>query len=160
MHFLHKSSSKLCRERLKDEASTRIVDHLQQNTKQYLTKKKPHEILWRSTSKSLLEMSRLDSANRQKNQNFEVNLKRKLTLELWPQKDVVICACGQRMDRFGDHAFRCNHTSETTMSNEIRDGIIRLLKNLLPTVHSYNILNRCACHVHLISSPLRTGRRY
>ena len=79
-------------------------------------------------------MSRTDASHRQKNQNFEINLKRKLRLELWPQEDVVTCKCGQRMDRFGDHAFCCTHISKTTMSNEIRDGIIRLLKTILLTV--------------------------
>ena len=55
-------------------------------------------------------------------------------MELWPQDDVVTCKCGQRMDRFWDHAFCCTHISKTTMSNEIRDGIIRLFKTILLTV--------------------------
>ena len=93
-HFLHKSSPKLCRERLKDEASIQIVEYLQQNTKRYLTKKKLHEILQPSTSKSLLEMSRLGAAYRQKNQHFKINLKWIFRLKLWPQKDVIVCACG------------------------------------------------------------------
>jgi hypothetical protein len=38
-HFIHKSPPKSCRERLKDEASMRIVEFLQSSTKHYLTKK-------------------------------------------------------------------------------------------------------------------------
>ena len=79
-------------------------------------------------------MSRSEPSHRQKNQNFDVNLKCKLRLELWPTDDVVTCACGQRMDRFGDHAFCCTAVKKTTMSNEIRDGIIRLFQRILPTV--------------------------
>ena len=97
-------------------------------------KEKLIEILESSTSKSLLEMSRTDASHRQKNQNFKINFKRKLRLELWPQEDVVTCKCGQRMDQFGDHAFCCTHIFKTTMSNEIRDGIICLFKTILLTV--------------------------
>ena len=127
-HFIHKSSPESCRKFLKDEASMRIVKFLQSSTKHYLTKKTLNEILQPSTAKSLLEMSRTNASHRQKNQNFEINLKQKLRLELWPQEDVVTCKCGQRMDLFGDHAFCCTHISKITMSNETRDSIIRLLK--------------------------------
>jgi hypothetical protein len=118
-HFLHKSSPNTCKERIKDEAANRITTFLLHNTKDFLTKNKLLEILQPRTAKSLIEMSRSEPSHRQKNQNFDVNLKRKLCLELWPTDDVVTCMCGQRMDRFGDHAFCCTAVKKTTMSNKI-----------------------------------------
>jgi len=79
-------------------------------------------------------MSRAEPSHRQNNQNFDINLKHKLRLELWPEDDVVTCACMPRMDRFGDHAFCYSHVKKTAMSNEIRDGIMHLFKRILPTV--------------------------
>ena len=133
-HFLHKSSPNTCKEQIKDKPANRITTFLLHSTKDFLTKKKLLEILQPRTSKSLIEMSRAEPSHRQKNQNFDINLKRKLRLELWPEDDAVTCAYGQRMDIFGDHAFCCSHVKKTTMSNEIRDGIIRLFKHILPTV--------------------------
>jgi len=100
-------------------------------------KKELKEILQPSTSKSFLETSRLDSTNRLK-QLFGITLKWKLRLELWPKEDIVTCACGQHMYRFRDHTFCCNRISKTTMSKEIRDVIIRLLKILLPTARMFS----------------------
>jgi len=65
-HFLHKTSPKICRERLIGKSSIRVVEYLQQHTNHYLTKKELKEILQPSTSKSFLETSRLDSTNRLK----------------------------------------------------------------------------------------------
>ena len=65
-HFLHKSSPKICRESLKEEASMRIMEFLQKTIKHYLAKQKLKEIVQPSTSKSLIEMSRLDFTHRQK----------------------------------------------------------------------------------------------
>ena len=80
-------------------------------------------------------MSRSDVENRQTIGNFVINLKRKLRLELWPNDEVVTCACGQRMDAWGDHAFGCTVVTKTTItSNDIRDGLIKLLRRLLTTV--------------------------
>ena len=107
--------------------------HKKKSTKHIITKRKLREILQPSTSKSLLEMSRMDTAHRQKPDNFEINLKRKLRLELWPEDDVTMCSCGQIMDNFGDHAFCCKTNVKTTMHNEIRDGIFNLFKRILPT---------------------------
>ena len=79
-------------------------------------------------------MSRQDPESRQKNENFLINLKRKLCLELWSNKETVICAYGQQMDACGDHACCCEVITKTTISDEIRDGIIRLLQHLLIAV--------------------------
>ena len=77
-HFLHKSSPNTCKEQIKDKASSRITTFLLHNTKDFLTKKKLLEILQPRPSKSLIEMSRAEPSHRQKNQNFHINLKRKL----------------------------------------------------------------------------------
>jgi len=113
-HFLHKSSPNTCKDRIKNEAANRITTFLLHNTKDFLTKTKLLEILQPRTSKSLIEMCRAEPSHRQKNENFHINLKRKLRLELWPDDDVVTCACGQRMDRFGDHAFCYSHVKKNT----------------------------------------------
>ena len=79
-------------------------------------------------------MSRSDVENRQKIENFVINLKRKLRLDLWPNDKVVTCACNQRVDAWGDHAFCCTAVTKTTMNNDIRGGLIKLLWRLLTTV--------------------------
>ena len=134
-HFLHKSSPNTCKDQIKAKAANRITTVLLHNTKDFLTKKKLFEILKPRTSKSLIEVWRAKPSHQQKNENFHINLKRKLWRELWLEDgNEVTCACGQRMDRFGDHAFCWSHIKKTAMSNTIRDGIIRLFKRILPTV--------------------------
>ena len=56
-----------------------------------------------------------------------------MRLPLWPDNDVTVSGCGQTVDAYGDHAFCCTSNTKTTMSNEIRDGLIRVLGRLLPT---------------------------
>ena len=63
-----------------------------------------------------------------KSKNFQINLKHKLRLELWPDEEMVICAYGQQMDIWGDDVFYCTIITKTTMTNESRDEIIRLLQ--------------------------------
>lgn len=133
-HFIHKSSPNTCKDRIKSEASRRVLNFLEHNMKEGLSKQKLKELTQVSTSKSLLDMSRSQASSRQKNDNFIINLKRKLRLELWPNGDQVICKCGQVMDPFGDHAFNCTCCSKKAMHDEIRDGLITLLQRLLKTV--------------------------
>ena len=85
-----------------------------------MMQKKLDELLQPSTFKSLVDMSRSDVENRQKIENFVINLKQKLVLELWPNDGVVTCACGQHMDMdaWGDRAFCGTVVTKTTMSND------------------------------------------
>ena len=109
--------------RSSQQSSILLIQHPYQQIHQ----EKLGKILQRSTSKSLLEMSQQDPENGQNNENFLINLKHKLCLELWPNDETVICACGQQMDIWGDLDFCCKIITKTTMSNETRDGIYRLL---------------------------------
>ncbi len=132
-HFIYRSSPKTCKERLKDEAASRVRSWLQRNLKCKITKAKLDDLLQPSTAKSLTEMPRSEPSNRQKNKNFTINLKRKLRLYLWDRRISVRCKCGEVMDHYGDHAFACT-ASKTTMHNQIRDGLVELLQRLLITV--------------------------
>jgi len=131
-HFLFESSPNTCKERIRDAAARRIRND---NLPQFLSpiaKAKIGEILEPSTSKALLDMPRIDAKNRQNNVHFLINLKRKLRLELWDKP--VRCSCGDIMDVWGDHAFNCKSNTKTQMSNQIRDGIVKLFTRILYTV--------------------------
>ena len=132
-HFLYRSSPNTCKERLKDEASIRIMRFIKQELNHDLTNKKLGEILLPSTSKSLTEMPRSDPDNRMSNEHFQIILTRKLRMSLWPEADTITCICGEQMDSFGDHAFCCTKIVKKSMSDEIRDGLIRIFKRLLVT---------------------------
>ena len=133
-HFLYKSSPNTCKERLKDEASIRIMRFIKRELNHDLTNKKLGEILLPSTSKALTEMPRSDPDNRMKNEQFQICLTRKLRMSLWPDAESVICICGEEMDVFGDHAFCCTKIVKKNMSDEIVNGLIRILKRILVTV--------------------------
>ena len=92
------------------------------------------EILLCSTSKALTEMPHSDPDNRMANDHFQITLTRKLRMPLWPTHDSITCACSQQIDAFGDHAFCCKKIVKNSMSNEIRDGFIRIFKRLFPSV--------------------------
>ena len=61
-------------------------------------------------------------------------LKRKLRLELWPGEEMPVCFCGKRMDKYGDHVLSCCRHCKTPMHNKIRDGLMRILGEVLMTV--------------------------
>ena len=61
-------------------------------------------------------------------------LKRKLRLELWPECLAPVCACGQKMDLFGDHCLSCCSHCKTPLHNQVRDGLWDLFKELFHTV--------------------------
>lgn len=132
-HFIYDASPKRCKEILRDVAATRVKGFLRFALRDSVTDAKLDEILQRTTSLSLLDMPRSEPCNRQKNDQWLVSLKRKLRLELWPKEDTVMCACGRPMDHFGDHALSCRKHNKGTMSNAIRDGIIRVFKRILLT---------------------------
>ena len=76
------------------------------------------DLLEPKMSASLLDMGQLNPKHRQKNEDFTTMLKRKLRLELWPECLSPICACGQRMDLYGDHCLSCKKHCKTAMHNE------------------------------------------
>ena len=80
-------------------------------------------------------MSRLFPQNRLKNKLFNINLKRKLRLDLWHEPGAHKCPlCGRDTDRKGDHLFRCTKISKIHLHNQWQDGLRELLKEILPLV--------------------------
>ena len=133
-HFMFHSSVNTCKERIRDEAGRRIRNDTLPNLLGEIAKIKLDEILEPKTSKSLLDMPRAEASNRQSNIIFELNLKRKLRLPLWPTEAPVKCSCGDIMDPWGDHAFCCSSNNKGPMHNQIRDGIIKLFQRILQTI--------------------------
>lgn len=134
-HFMFHSSPNTCKERIRDEAARRIRQDTLPNLLGDIAKLKLDEILEPKTSKALLDMPRIDASNRQPNVIFELNLKRKLRLPLWPSEAPVKCSCGDIMDCWGDHAFCCSSNNKGPMHNQIRDGLIKLFRRTLQTVN-------------------------
>ena len=85
-------------------------------------------------SYALVDMSRLEPKNRQKNEQFGVMLRRKLRLVLWPGERLPVCFCGQSMDHFGDHVLSCRSHCKTAMSNATRNGLADLSKKIYSLV--------------------------
>ena len=133
--FLHKSSINTCRERLRIAAAsltTPLLEYELRDDKASLDQLE--DLLEPKMSASLLDMGRLNPAHRRQNDDFTTMLKRKLRLELWPECLAPICACGKRMDLFGDHCLSCKKHCKTAMHNAIRDGLWDLFKDLFPLV--------------------------
>ena len=94
------------------------------------------DILCPHMSTSLVDMPRSNPANRRRNEDFSLMIKRKLRLPLWGTDPVSLsCACGRTMDPFGDHCFHCRSHPKTTLSNKVRDGLASLLSSLLREVN-------------------------
>ena len=132
--FINKSGINTCRERVSFEAGRRtkiLVKHELRDDMDSLIQLE--DLLDPKMSSALLDMSRLNVNARRKNDDFTVMLKRKLRLELW--FDDMICFCKRRMDNFGDHCLSCRSHCKGTMSNKVRDGVIKLLKPICTTVN-------------------------
>ena len=136
--FLHNSSQNTCRERVKFVASCRTYAFLEEAFEQEgdsVSKNMLPEILDSKMVLGLLEMSRLHPQNRYKNELFGVCLKRKLRLNLWHEPGRHKCPiCGKEVDKKGDHYYRCNRVSKTPMHDKWRDGIKKILEDILPLV--------------------------
>ena len=61
--------------------------------------------------------------------------KAKLRLNLWHEPGRHKCPmCGMEVDKKGDHYYRCNRVSKTPMHDKWRDGIKKILEDILPLV--------------------------
>lgn len=133
--FLSKSSTNTCRERLRLAAASRIKIILESVLEDDMPSLiQLEDILEPKTSYSLLDIGRTLIKNRRPNDDFTTMLKRKLRLELWPECLAPVCACGQKMDLFGDHCLSCRSHCKTPLHNLVRDGLWDLFKELFHTV--------------------------
>ena len=57
-------------------------------------------------SYSLLDMSRIPQKNRHKDEDFDIMLKPKLRLPLWPEERST-CWCDKVVDMYGDRVLSC-----------------------------------------------------
>ena len=66
------------------------------------------------------------------------------------------CKCGNEIDQFGDHFFKCTHHSKTQIHNQIRDTIHNITQKL--GTHTNFIMNQDSClkeeNIILTSYPL------
>ena len=133
--FLYKSSLNTCRERIRLASSKRtkiMLEHEWSSDSDALGQME--DLLDPKMAACLLDMSRLCEDHRRRNDDFVIMLKRKLRLPLWFEDNLQTCFCGRRMDPFGDHALSCARHCKSTLSNNIRDGLWTLFKDLLPLV--------------------------
>jgi hypothetical protein len=135
--FLFRSSFNTCRQRIND-ATTQITLRLLRRAlaDDPSSLNQLEDILCPHMSTCLVDMPRSNPANRRRNEDFSLMLKRKLRLPLWGTDSVTLsCACGHLMDPFGDHCFHCRQHNKTTLSNKIRDGLASILSSLLREVN-------------------------
>ena len=133
--FLSSSSLNTCRERISKEAAERtkqLIELEWQDDPGSLHQLQ--DLLEPRHSYALVDMSRLQPKNRQKNEQFGVMLQRKLRLALWPGERLPVCFCGQSMDHFGDHVLSCRSHCKTAMSNATRNGLADLSKKIYSLV--------------------------
>ena len=135
--FLFRSSLNTCRERI-NNATTKTTLRLLRTAlaDDQSALNQLDDILCPHMSTSLVDMPRSNPANRRRNEDFSLMIKRKLRLPLWGTDPVSLsCACGRTMDPFGDHCFHCRSHPKTTLSNKVRDGLASLLSSLLREVN-------------------------
>lgn len=132
-HFIFKSSLPRCHDHINAEIASRsrtIIQHDLSHDIEGLYQLP--DILEPRSSAALLDMSRLQSSNRRTNKDFTIALCRKLRLPLI--HGTHRCKCKKIIDPFGDHIMSCTHHNKTVMSNCIRDGLCRLLRDVCTSV--------------------------
>src|SRR6056300_894410 len=133
--FLHKASLNNCRERIKASAAVsnrHIIESLLDPVSQNMI----DEILDPKMGMALVDMSRIPVTNRLKNDIFDINLKRKLRLDLWPGSGELKCPkCKEAFDRKGDHLFRCVFNKKRA-HDQLNKGWIAISKKIMPLVNS------------------------
>ena len=84
------------------------------------------------TSVPMGSVTRTDSTNRFKPDEFRIYLQRKLRLPLWPQHHT--CVCGTHVDKYGDHYLTCRSVSKTDLHNRMRDALYSISSNICPII--------------------------
>ena len=137
------TSINLCRERIKEESAERnkqLLEFVWQDDQPSLDQLE--DLLEPRQSRALVDMSRIPTKNRQKNEHFGIMLRRKLRLALWPGERMPTCFCGKPMDQFGDHVLSCRSHCKTSMSNAVRNGLAELMKQIYSQV---KLISNDAC---------------
>jgi hypothetical protein len=90
-------------------------------------------LLSSQTSYPLIRLCCSNPHNRHLNWQFDIGIKRKLRLPLYPTTNQPICACGTVVDIFGDHIFKCKCICKIGVHNAIPDGFADALAPVLST---------------------------
>eukprot|EP00956_Cyclotella_meneghiniana_P029344 scaffold70739_cov45-Cyclotella_meneghiniana.AAC.3 len=117
--------------RCRDLIRERTLFHIRQLLENYITlhpeldlQHQLDAILNRHISIALFTMSRTPYQHRIPNEVFEIMLKRKLQLRLWPLTHLTHCTCTAKLDPYGDHCLVCTDNHKTAASDCIRDEIV------------------------------------
>ena len=131
LNTVYKTFINRCRDLIRE----RTLFHIRQLLENYITlhpeldlQHQLDAILNRHISIALFTMSRTPYQHRIPNEVFEIMLKRKLQLRLWPLTHLTHCTCTAKLDPYGDHCLVCTDNHKTAASDCIRDEIVMILK--------------------------------
>ncbi len=130
--FIHRTSLPWARELLRHHASELYLNHLLDIAPPNVLHAIPG-LLQYHMSLPLVSMSRSDPKHRLDNEAFDLALKCKLRVSIYPEQSRPRCFCGQRIDPDGDHFFTCGDYNKTTCSHKIRDTTMNAMKRIIPT---------------------------
>jgi hypothetical protein len=83
------------------------------------------------TSQALVNLPREVAAFRAPSELFSLVLKRKLRIPLYT--NLQQCPCGQTIDLYGDHFYRCTKLHKTRLHHRLRDTVALITSHLAPT---------------------------
>jgi hypothetical protein len=150
--FIFKTSLNVSREKAREFTSRMTYEHILLHDDVTPRHIKPHleGMLNREASLALMTMSRLEDANRMRNETFAICIKRKLRLKILTLASNQSCKCGARLDEYGDHCLGCTANPKTRASNNIRDGLIKVFQRILPTAQLIESPTQVECEIHNI----------
>ncbi len=130
--FIHRTSLPWARDLLKHHASELYIDHLADTAPTNVFHALPG-LLQQHMSLPLVAMSRSNPKHRLDNEAFDLALKCKLRVAIYPEQSRPKCWCGARIDCDGDHFFTCGEFPKTRCSNQCRDVTLGVMKRIVPT---------------------------
>ena len=137
-HFIFKTSINRSRDLIKQHTSIYLRQLLERHIlhePQLQLQNRLDAILDKRVSMALFTMSRSQYKHRLPNNIFDVMVKRKLRLPLWPNTNLTHCSCSAKLDPFGDHCLGCTTNQKKTTSDDLRDSFAAIFKRILPIVH-------------------------
>ena len=130
--FVSRTSIPWARESLRHHAGSLYIEHLVADAPDHVFHALPG-LLLHHMSLPLVAMSRIDPKHRLDNESFDVALKCKLRLPLYPDASRPTCFCGKKIDQDGDHYFTCGDFKKTRCSAAMRDTTRRVMQRICPT---------------------------
>ena len=130
--FIHKTSIPWARDILRHHSSCLYLDHLEDNAPDNVYHAIPG-LLNKQSSLPLVAMPRSNIKNRMSNKEFDIALKSKLRLPIYPEASRPLCYCGELVDVDGDHYFKCGEWKKNRCSNMMRDTTARVMRRICPT---------------------------